>query len=1004
MPIRRLLSAVAGIAALGLSSAFAGQTIYIYGTKPSSTASLAGWNGCSLYNDHQPVVYSNLKDDTDNQTGVSLFVLTPAVCWYDTATLAFTGEAAEFEAARQAFGNVVSCSTDPTLDDSKLGSSFRGYREDAIRGRFEGLDPAKFYVFTFVGQRGNGSDNASTRYAVFGANEDSAVVDAAQNTTKVAVLSGIAPRSDGSVEFTVAAAEGNATWMRFGYLNAIKIEEMETIDAEDIYISLCGIDTSKATAKYVWNSLDCTTVGNRTAGLKNSAGETTDVAIEHTGGNATLSSKPVSTPFTGDAAEFEELRNGSETAYFAYVGNRNALNLLVSGLDVNATYDFTLLPSRPVNSTDRYDVKFYVEGASSKADYVDAGWNFTRVAFVSGIRPKTADATGTIRVILKGHDLAKDGDYFNKGNTPYVFAMKIHRHEKLGSNVRRVAVTATAGGTVTATVGGADSENVRFLTAEETLVATATPQSNYRFVGWTSSNGDALVTENPLSVSGANSVTWTAVFKKYSTSESDDTRTVYVATASTPPADEKTWNALSDASYGRGGVQRAFYAADGRGTSLGLETVRPWGVGSNGSKPNTGGNPSAAFTGDLSDFEAARSLNRSLWMRIAGTETIASNCAYVVYDVCGLKAGMAYTFRFASANGTTTDARKTQFRCVGANTVFSTVNASGNVSTAAVCAGVIADANGKVRLEILPGVGNTNANRFSYLTAFAIEGALSERPGKRILWWGNSFSQMYDVSTRVYHLALLCGFDAPVIVKGFKSGKGTAYHLEQVLANPVETIDNPSLRYGCAPLDTVIVQGRNREMTDLCLGGDLLPEVGYVSNAVALVDLAMGTAAASSATKVVVYEPWAFGREFTDEHFAGYGQPDCFASPSVMQSQIRASARLAQSVLGEKYDASNVSVARVGTAFQLEKFATDLYDVDHFHQSEKLGAELAALVIFQQVYGVRVADHVTLAAANEKAAKWQYNEFKDLTDEDWTRLLRAADRRMGLILSFEGRW
>lgn len=999
MPIRRLLSAVAGIAALGLSSAFAGQTIYIYGTKPSSTASLAGWNGCSLYNNHQPVVYSNLKDDTDNQTGVSLFVLTPAVCWYNNATQAFTGDAAEFETARQTFGNVVSCSTDPTYDDAKLDASFKGYREDAIRGRFEGLDPAKFYVFTFVGQRGNSSDNASTRYAVFGANEDSAVVDAAQNTTKVAVLSGIAPRTDGSVEFTVAAAEGNATWMRFGILNAIKIEEMVTIDAEDIYISLCGRDPADASSKYVWNRLDCRAVGNETTGLNNSAGVPTGVAIKNSGNKGTEMTKGVNTPFSGDAEEFEELRNGDDKAYFVYSDTRKTLTLLVSGLDVDSTYDFVFLPSRPVNDSKREYVKCYVEGANPVSAFVDAGYNFTKVASAQGIRPKSQTDPGTVKIIFKGYDLG--ADYPNDTEMVHLFAMKIHRHEKFGSNVRRVAVAATAGGSVTATVGGAASENVCFLTAEETLVATAAPANGYRFVGWNSSNGDALVTENPLSVSGANSVTWTAVFKKYSTSESDDTRTVYVATASTPPADEKTWNALSDASYGRGGVQRAFYAADGRGTSLGLETVRPWGVGSNGSKPNTGGNPSAAFTGDLSDFEAARSLNRSLWMRIAGNETIASNCAYVVYDFCGLTAGMSYTFRFASSNANTEDARRTQFRCTGANTVSASVNASGNVSTVTVCDGVIADANGKVRLEILPGVGNTNKNRFSYLTAFSVKGPLYERPGKRILWWGNSFSQMYDVSTRVYHLALLCGFDAPVIVKGFKSGKGTAYHLEQVLANPVETIDNPSLRYGCAPLDTVIVQGRNREMTDLCLGGDLLPEVGYVSNAVALVDLAMGTAAASSATKVVVYEPWAFGREFTDGDFAGYGQPNCFASPSVMQSQIRASARLAQSALGEKYGVSNTSVARVGTAFQLEKFATDLYDADHFHQSEKLGAELAALVIFQQVYGVRVADHVTLAVAKEKAAKWQYNEFKDLTDADWTRLLRAADRWMGLVLSYE---
>ena len=1170
-PRRGFLSkkVMAGLAATALSvvgalTSLAGQKIYIYS---AGGTALAGWNKISLYNSHQPRLAKALVDSENQPTGVSLFLMTPAVAYYGNSTGAFIGEAAEFEVARSESGGLASCSTDPTKDDSGLAADFRGYHEENIRGRFEGLNPDKLYEFTFVGQRNTGSEDMSTRYTVIGVNTASSVLNTAKNTTKVARLSCIAPRPDGSVEFTVAAAESNTYWMRFGYINAIKVEEMDAaVGAEDIFISVCK-DPDNPSAVNTWNYLKCASnfSDHNCWLMKNAAGEPTGVSISSSGW-ATENTGGVTTPYTGDAAEFEELRNGGSK--FLYVANSAVLTLTVRGLLPDAAYDFTLLPSRPANwsTTTCCDTTCTVTGLNSGSGTVNAQQNFTKVVKVDGIKAK-ADGTVTIAVSAGS---ANNSGYFN------LVGLKIHRQPFYREGDRRVEVNATAGGSVSAIVdadgsipdedifistckdpdnlyavnfwnrlkctssgntcsaknaageatgvsisnsgsgaentggvttpytgdaaefeelrnggsqfiyinaakmtltvrglypettydftllpsrpaswskttcwnttctvtgensgggtvdaqqnftkvvkvegirpkadgtvtidvakGGGNnsgyyaltglkihrhgfrlpSSNGRYLGANDTMEVAATPSAGYRFVGWTSSWTDDMVKDNPLKVTGEKHAVWTAVFEK----EGDYTaKTVYFDVYGTPSDAAKTWNTLPESWYRYNQVRGGFRASDGSSSSIGIKAIRAWGLYPDGGKPLNGDN-SRPFTGDLADFEPARADHWNLWMQIGWTGSV-ENRAFVAYEICGLRPGRKYRFRFAAARHGAGDNREGIFRCVGENTVNAVVNAAGNTSKAAVCDGVVADANGVIRLDIMPSARNDNGNRFFHLVAFSVEGEVDELPGKRILWFGNSFSALGDIPGRVASLAELAGYDRPVITFESAGGQDTAYHLALAKADPSKSVESKEIAFGCANWDDVVIQGRSREMTTMGDNQGLPPDEGFLPNVVSLFDLVRKSAHGDENTRAVIYEPWAFGRGYAADDFAGYGQPGCFTGPSAMQSQVNSSCKRLRGLIRRAYGQGSAVLARVGEAYEADGFSPDLYDADLFHQGGKYGYELLAVMLFNRIYDTDVAGRVTYAQALAAGVT-------SLSEDEWNRLVSLARVQPGM--------
>ena len=948
--MKRRLAFVAG-AAIGMLTAFGGRTFYI---SPTSQGTLpTGWNKCPfVISKSQPKLFTNLVDSEGNATDVNLFLMIPATANYPNSTQPFTGDAAEFEPMRAVVNNQSVCSTDPKV-------SGLGLAESCIRARFEGLDPTKLYAFTFAAQRANGNVNElSARYTVVGANTCAIIMNAHDCTNRVARLPGIAPLPDGSIEFSVEAAESNTYWKRFGYLTGLKLEEMDDLVAEEIYIDPRNAPVSPS---WTWNTVPMQTKGSY-RNLLDRNGNATRIGIDVEAASGAGNSS-ATFDLTGDAAEFNDARAGNNAQL--YFNKSSHGRVTVSGLYPNCTYSFTFVASRADNdATKIYSTKYTVTGANSGSSSLDARNNVSNVARVAGIRPN--ERGEAIIDIDPGDDC--NVSWF------YVAAFKISRETTYTSDMRAMTVDATFGGGVSATVDDVATNTACYLPADKTLVATATPDAGYRFVGWTSSFTNATVTVNPFAISAAQSATWTAVFEKDSAYVR---KTAYIDAHDTPGNDGKVWNLFGDAKYGWNQMQGPLVASDGSASTVALRTILPFGMRSTDSALPVNNNATASgatFTGDAAEFEAARSGNKSLYIQISGSGAVANvtNRGVVAYDVIGLKPGRPYTFRFA-AGRSGSGAREGLYRAIGQNRVTASIEPMGNSTQVAKVADVLPDENGTIRLEILSGPNNANGARFVYLTAFSIEGDLSDAGGRRILWFGNSFSNGGDIPKRVADLAELAGYARPVIVNTSVNGQNLAYHIGQVTDNPSANVEADEIMYfSSGNWDDVVIQGYSTEATSA-----YMPPAteGFIPNATNLYALVRGSAKGAG-VRAVLFQTWAraTGHEF---------YPNTFTSPNAMQDEIVPNYASVANLMRTEWGGDSVVTAPVGTAFRHALFSPDFYSNDLYHAGGKYGYELVAITLFKAIYGEFIEEKVTYADA-QSAGKTA------LSEAEWRRVTALA--------------
>lgn len=943
---------VAALCAVSLG-AFAGRTIYIH---PSAVNHMTNtWNACSFFNSHNPKVYSNLKDSERNATGVSFFLMAPAARWANVASATFTGDAAEFEPGRSTGDAITAVAVDPFSSSENAV-----WREPNLRGRLLGLDPGKLYEISFVAQYAGSSNDLSARYTVIGATSGSAVLNAAKNTTRVARIPFIAPTAAGMIEFTIAATESNTSLERVACISGLKIEEMDDIAAQDIYIDLIS-NTSTASDSKTWNTVGG---GNSKQQLLDRDGNATQVSVAHSsaGCPSTGVNSSATTPLIGDAAEFEAARGTQQ-----FFWQNGTATLKVTGLNPVCTYSFTFVASRVNDNTStRYDTDYTVAGVNSGTVTFNPRSNSDQVARVSGIRP---DNDGSATVTIKRNS-ANNSTYF------YLLAYKISREPLTVSGSHVVAVDATTGGSVSATVGGTPSGLSRLLTSGQSMVATATPAAGYRFVGWTSSWTNTTETANPITLPGDTSATWTAVFEKDSAYVS---KTAYFDVCDTPGTDpeSKVWNNISAKSsvlYAWNRELGPYLASDGTPAAFSLRTVHPFGLSaSNGGGPR---NPDAttAFSGDALEFEPARAGGSSLYFQINYGDTSVTNRAYIAFDVRGLKPGRPYTFRFMTTRMGATDNREVLFRCSGENTARATVNACDNTTLVATCANVIPDADGVIHMDISPGPANNQSNRFGYLTAFSIAGDISETDARRILWFGNSFTRHENLPDRVAALAELAGYTRPVIVANAVDGAKLSDHISSVVSSPSSTVTAPEIVYQTSNnWNDVVIQGYSTEATSAYTTA---PSAGFIPNATNLY-ARVRKSTKGGGVRAVLFETWArgVGHEF---------YPDTFASPQAMQGEITANYRAASGLLRSAWGGKEETsvIAPVGQAFGKDDFAAELYGGDLYHADGR-GVELAAMVLFNTIYGDFIEEKTTYAEVLAAGAT-------ELSESEWNRLARYA--------------
>ncbi|HOY59431.1 MAG TPA: hypothetical protein PK640_15020 [Verrucomicrobiota bacterium] len=110
--------------------------------------------------------------------------------------------------------------------DSLFGNteSFGGLANVFPSFKLVGLDPDARYDLTFYASRTGVSDNRETSYTVVGANAGQAMLDAANNVTNSARITGMIPSEEGGLVVSLAPSSRNNNANHFTYLGVLRMD------------------------------------------------------------------------------------------------------------------------------------------------------------------------------------------------------------------------------------------------------------------------------------------------------------------------------------------------------------------------------------------------------------------------------------------------------------------------------------------------------------------------------------------------------------------------------------------------------------------------------------------------------------------------------------------------------------------------------------------------------------------------------------------------------------
>ena len=171
----------------------------------------------------------------------------------------------------------------------------------------------------------------------------------------------------------------------------------------------------------------------------------------------------------------------------------------------------------------------------------------------------------------------------------------------------------------------------------------------------------------------------------------------------------------------------------------------------------------------------------------------------------------------------------------------------------------------------------------------------------------------------------------------------------------------------------MVIQGYSTEATSAYTTA---PFAGFLPNATNLY-ARVRNSAKGGGVRAVLFETWArgVGHEF---------YPDTFASPMVMQGEITANYRAASGLLRSAWGGKEETavIAPVGQAFGKDGFAAELYG-GYLYHADGRGVELAAMVLFNTIYGEFIEEKTTYAEVLAAGAT-------ELSESEWNRLARYA--------------
>ena len=399
--------------------------------------------------------------------------------------------------------------------------------------------------------------------------------------------------------------------------------------------------------------------------------------------------------------------------------------------------------------------------------------------------------------------------------------------------------------------------------------------------------------------------------------------------------------------------------------------------------------------GDVSGYKIVveRSLNSGLNYNATGSPTGAAgefspmgnqnvygaNGTYSqgVLSLSNLNPSHLYDFTFFASRMSVSDNREGLYTVSGVNSGSATLDAANNTSNVCTVAGIKPTAQGEIAITLQSGDNNTTSAGYFYLGAFKISdyevaGVVSESipaSAKRLLFFGDQFSMGQNIPGLLRDLAVVGGYEMPVVVADLESDIDMAGYIGRVADYAPCNVDSVILPDGDS-WDHVIVQGSGTESSAL---GDSL---AFKTNAVELYQAVIGDASGKGVgSEALLLQTWA-----AQEGHSYY--PVSFADPSAMQLDIRTNYAAAAQLINIAEGAGSADVAGVGDAFETGEFYYALYEEDGFAESA-LGARLAAMVLYKKIYN---EDATNLSYDAAISAGWT-----SMAEFDWDRLALWAD-------------
>lgn len=339
---------------------------------------------------------------------------------------------------------------------------------------------------------------------------------------------------------------------------------------------------------------------------------------------------------------------------------------------------------------------------------------------------------------------------------------------------------------------------------------------------------------------------------------------------------------------------------------------------------------------------------------------------------------------FASQLGGTSN-RTATYTAKGATTVSGSLNAANNKSGLLSLSNVKPAANGTITLDIGAAAANNSTLKQIFLNALTLTSVkapvVTPPPApvvaRNILFFGNSFTEMYNVPGLVAQFAAADGQLKPYVVGETLDSRTLSDQIAAVKSNPANNINKIAAGQ---QWDNVVIQDLSNRPTH---NGDV---AAFRADAVTLFNLVK---AKSANVKPVLYETWAYRTDANSTRYGATPTAGQWTNADQMQAELRASYLAAKSDL-DAISGNGAIFADVGDTWQQAGFSADLYDTfDDKHPSVR-GAALNGLVLYANIYKQNVSD-IPFA----KVADWA-NSY-GLSQADWTRLTALVDANPTLL-------